>query len=208
MLWPRGQGHYEAVPLSMPDPSRTISILGSTGSIGTQTLDILSRLGEGYSVRWLTCNTKWEDLAGQVRAVAPYGVAIREKEAWQAFKDNVDFNGPVLQGEEGLVEAASDSENDVVMSAMVGFSGVIPTLAAIKAGHIIGLANKETLVSAGQIIMDAVSRNPSATLIAVDSEHSAILQCIVGERVQDIEKFIITASGGPFRETPAMNYKA
>ncbi len=186
----------------MQSSGRTISILGSTGSIGTQTLDILSRLGDDYRLRWITCNTKWEDLATQVRTHKPYGVAIREEEAWKAFKQALpDFTGPVLCGEEGLIEAAGDPANDVVMSAMVGFSGVVPTLAAINAGKIVGLANKETLVSAGEIIKSAVNKH-GATLIAVDSEHSAILQCVVGERTADIARFIITASGGPFRTTP------
>jgi 1-deoxy-D-xylulose-5-phosphate reductoisomerase len=181
---------------------RTISILGSTGSIGTQTLDILERLGDAYTLRWITCNTRWEDMVAQVRRYQPYGVAIREEKAWAAFKEAMpEFTGPVLCGEEGLVVAAGDPANDVVMSAMVGFSGVVPTMAAISAGKIVGLANKETLVSAGEIITTAAHEH-KATLIAVDSEHSAILQCVVGERTQDIERFIITASGGPFRTTP------
>lgn len=185
----------------MQTTERTITILGSTGSIGTQTLDILERLGDAYRLRWITCNTRWEDLAEQVRKHKPHGVAIREEASWTAFKQAMpEFNGPVLCGEEGLVEAAGDPANDVVMSAMVGFSGVVPTLAAIRAGKIVGLANKETLVSAGEIITAAV-REHNATLLAVDSEHSAILQCVVGERTADIARFVITASGGPFRTT-------
>ncbi|MBU3742620.1 MAG: 1-deoxy-D-xylulose-5-phosphate reductoisomerase [Candidatus Kapabacteria bacterium] len=178
---------------------RTITVLGSTGSIGTQTVDILSRHGERYVVNFLTCNTRVDDLAEQVRRIRPRGVAIREEWAWKRFRELCpDFTGPVLLGEEGLCEAAAHADNDVVMSAMVGFSGVVPTMAAIRAGHVIGLANKETLVSAGDI-MTAAARAYGATLIAVDSEHSAILQCMVGERRADIETFIITASGGPFR---------
>lgn len=182
---------------------RTITILGSTGSIGTQTLDIVARRPTDYSVRYLTCNTRVDDLVRQVHAFKPYGVAIREEAAWRRFRELYpDFAGPVLRGEEGLCEAASDAENDVVMSSMVGFSGVVPTMAAIKAGHVIGLANKETLVSAGAIMTAAV-RAHGATLLAVDSEHSAIAQCLVGERFSDVARFIITASGGPFRLLPA-----
>lgn len=177
-----------------------ITILGSTGSIGTQALDILERRGEEVSLRWITCNTKWQDLADQVRRFRPHGVAIREESAWKSFKEAMpSFRGAVLCGDEGICEAAADVENDVVLSAMVGFSGVLPTMAAIKAGHTIGLANKESLVSAGSVLIPAV-QTYDAKLLAVDSEHSAILQCIVGEHPSEIEKVIITASGGPFRK--------
>lgn len=177
----------------------SITVLGSTGSIGTQALDILERSGKGHTLRWITCNTRWHDLAEQVRRFSPHGVAIRDEQAWKAFKDAMpEFKGPVLCGDEGICEAAADEANAVVLSAMVGFSGVLPTMAAIKAGHTIGLANKESLVSAGSILMPAIDTH-GATLLAVDSEHSAILQCIVGEHRDDLEKVIITASGGPFR---------
>jgi 1-deoxy-D-xylulose-5-phosphate reductoisomerase len=180
---------------------RSITILGSTGSIGRQTLDVLTNLHGSFTARWLTCNSRWEDLAEQVLVHRPHGVAIREEAAWKAFTEHVDFDGVVLCGEEGLCEAAADSENSVVMSAMVGFSGVVPTMAAVHAGHTIGLANKESLVSAGHLIMPA-ARQHGATVIAVDSEHSAILQCLVGERRDHVSRFIITASGGPFRMIP------
>jgi len=177
----------------------TITVLGSTGSIGTQALDILDRSGKGHALRWITCNTKWQLLAEQTRKFAPFGVAIREEHAWRAFKDAMPhYTGKVLCGDEGICEAAADSQNSLVLSAMVGFSGVLPTMAAIRAGHTIGLANKESLVSAGSVLMPA-AKHHGATLLAVDSEHSAILQCIVGEHHEDIEKVIITASGGPFR---------
>jgi 1-deoxy-D-xylulose-5-phosphate reductoisomerase len=181
----------------------TITVLGSTGSIGTQALDILERSGRGQALRWITCNTRWQDLAQQVDKHAPYGVAIRDEQAWRSFKEaRPDFAGPVLCGDEGICEAAADPDNGVVLSAMVGFSGVLPTMAAIKAGHTIGLANKESLVSAGSVLIPAVDHY-GATLLAVDSEHSAILQCIVGEHRDDVEKIIITASGGPFRNHTA-----
>ncbi len=176
-----------------------ITILGSTGSIGTQALDVVGRMGQEARLRWITCNTRWMDMAEQVRRYRPYGVAIRDEEARAAFIREVpEFTGPVLCGEEGICQAAADAENTFVLSAMVGFSGVVPTMAAIRAGHVIGLANKESLVSAGSILMPAVAEH-GATLLAVDSEHSAIAQCIIGEHVDDVEKLIITASGGPFR---------
>lgn len=178
---------------------RTVTILGSTGSIGSQALDILSRTPENVRLRWITCNTRWQDLVQQVRTHAPYGVALREEAAWRAFREACpEFTGPVLCGDEGICEAAADPENDVVLSAMVGFSGVLPTMAAIRAGHIIGLANKESLVSAGSVLVPALAPH-GATLVAVDSEHSAILQCVVGERPSDVARLVITASGGPFR---------
>jgi len=178
---------------------RSLTILGSTGSIGTQTLDIVERLGDAISLNFITCNTNVVELAEQVRRYKPRGVAIREEAAWHTFKQLCpEFTGPVLCGEEGLCEAAGHEDNDVVMSAMVGFSGVVPTLAAIKRGTVVGLANKETLVSAGSVIMAAATEY-GAHIIAVDSEHSAILQCLVGEDASTIEKIIITASGGPFR---------
>jgi len=187
--------------MSASSQRRTVSILGSTGSIGTQTLDVLRKHPDEFSIRWITCNTRVEDLAQQAREFNPFGVAIREEDACKRFALLAPgFKGRVLCGEQGLCEAAADDANDVVMSAMVGFSGVIPTMAAIEAGHVVGLANKETLVSAGALFIEAVAHH-NAKLIAVDSEHSAILQCLIGERISDVERIIITASGGPFRST-------
>ncbi|NQW30097.1 MAG: 1-deoxy-D-xylulose-5-phosphate reductoisomerase [Ignavibacteria bacterium] len=179
---------------------RGITVLGSTGSIGTQTLNVIQQHANLFSLRFLTCNTRVEDLAKQVEAYKPYGVAIREEEAWKKFKLLCpNFSGPILCGEKGLCEAASDSETNIVMSAMVGFSGVVPTMAAISSGKTICLANKETLVSAGEIITSAAHKH-KAPLLAVDSEHSAIAQCLVGEDVSSVERIILTASGGPFKD--------
>ena len=189
--------------MATPSGPSSITVLGSTGSIGTQALEIIERMGQGAGLRWITCNTRWQDIAQQVRRYRPYGVAIRDEKACAAFRQEVpEFTGPVLSGEEGICQAAADTENDVVLSAMVGFSGVVPTMAAIEAGHVIGLANKESLVSAGSVLVPAAVRH-GATLLAVDSEHSAIAQCIIGEHREDVEKLIITASGGPFRRLPA-----
>ena len=124
-------------------------------------------------------------------------MVIAHEKTYHEFCKSTTFNGRILCGEEGLIQAASDN-NDIVMSSLVGFSGVFPTLAAIQAGSVIALANKETLVSAGEVIMSAAHKN-NTPILAVDSEHSAILQSIVGENTDDIEKIILTASGGPFR---------
>jgi len=176
----------------------TVSILGSTGSIGTQALEVLRDYHSDVRVAFLTTNSKVELLAEQVLLYNPIGVAIADEIAYKRFKEISSFNGTILCGKEGICQAAAFSENDVVISALVGFSGVEPTLAAIEQGITVALANKETLVSAGSIICET-ARAKNVSLIAVDSEHSAILQCIVGEKEETIEKLIITASGGPFR---------
>jgi 1-deoxy-D-xylulose-5-phosphate reductoisomerase len=152
----------------------------------------------GMSVGFLTTNSNVERLAEQVRRVAPYGVAISDEKSARRFRELSDYKGTILSGPHALSEAAAYHQNDIVMSSLVGFSGVLPTLAAIRSGKTVALANKETLVSAGAIITRAARESGSA-IIAVDSEHSAILQCLVGEDTQHIEKLIITASGGPLR---------
>lgn len=177
---------------------KTITILGSTGSIGTQSIDVLRDYHEDVRVGFLTTNKRVELLAEQVKIVNPYGVAIADEQAYKRFKEISDFSGKILCGTEGVCEAAAWSENTIVLSALVGFSGVLPTLSAIEQGTTIALANKETLVSAGSVICKRANEK-GVQIIAVDSEHSAILQCIVGEHHNSIEKLILTASGGPFR---------
>ena len=180
---------------------RTLTILGSTGSIGTQTLDILDRFPEEFQLNFLTAHTRIADLEAQALRYQPKGVAISNEACWKEFKKNTKFTGEILCGEEGIIAAAADASNDIVMQALVGFSGVMPTLAAIQAGTSIALANKETLVSAGSIVMKA-AKDKNVPILAVDSEHSAILQCLSGETQNSIEKLILTASGGPFRTLP------
>lgn len=176
---------------------KTLSILGSTGSIGSQTLDVISRNRNDFTLKYLTTNSRIDILEKQIQTYSPISVAIANEKAYKEFCQSTTFKGTILCGDEGIIQAASDN-NDIVMSSLVGFSGVFPTLAAIRAGSTIPLANKETLVSAGEIIMkEAHIHNTS--LLPVDSEHSAILQSIVGENIEDIEKIILTASGGPFR---------
>ena len=180
---------------------RTLTILGSTGSIGTQTLDILDRFPEEFQLNFLTAHTRIADLEAQALRYQPKGVAISNEACWKEFKKNTKFTGEILCGDEGIIAAAADASNDIVMQALVGFSGVMPTLAAIQAGTSIALANKETLVSAGSIVMKA-AKDKNVPILAVDSEHSAILQCLSGETQHSIEKLILTASGGPFRTLP------
>ncbi|GMV53302.1 MAG: 1-deoxy-D-xylulose-5-phosphate reductoisomerase [Chlorobi bacterium] len=182
---------------------RTITILGSTGSIGTQTLQVVAGLPSEFTVRWITCNTRVDDLVRQVQEYNPYGIAIRDETACRRFRELLPtYTGEVRCGEEGLCEAAADPENNLVMSAMVGFSGVVPTMAAIQSGCTVALANKETLVSAGELIT-ATLKEHNAALLAVDSEHSAIAQCLQGENLKSVQRIILTASGGPFRTATA-----
>ncbi len=178
---------------------RTLTILGSTGSIGTQTLDIVRQFKDDFSINVLTANTRIKELEEQIREFNPKAVAISNEQAWKEFKNNTSFKGEILCGEEGVIAAASHPDNDIVMQALVGFSGVAPTLAAIEQGATIALANKETLVSAGSIVMKS-AKEKDVPILAVDSEHSAILQCMAGEERSMIDKIILTASGGPFRE--------
>ncbi|MBK9248822.1 MAG: 1-deoxy-D-xylulose-5-phosphate reductoisomerase [Ignavibacteria bacterium] len=185
----------------------TISILGSTGSIGCQTLEILDLTRDEWEINFLTVNTKIAELEQQIKKYHPRGVAISDTKCYLEFKRTTSFTGEILCGEEGVCAAAGDSRNVIVMSALVGFSGVMPTLAAIETGATIALANKETLVSAGDIITKA-AQVKNVKILAVDSEHSAILQCLIGESSNEIEKIILTASGGPFRELPKEEFES
>ncbi|MDQ1266451.1 MAG: 1-deoxy-D-xylulose-5-phosphate reductoisomerase [Bacteroidota bacterium] len=188
------------------EKERTITILGSSGSIGVQALDVIRSKFSDYRVGYLTVNSNIRTLEQQSIEFNPVGVAIRNENACREFRKKTNFKGIILCGEEGIRQAAADSGNDLVLSALVGFSGVLPTLDAIEAGTDIALANKETLVSAGGIITES-AKNKGVSLIAVDSEHSAVLQCLVGERIEEVEKIILTASGGPFRNTNASEFE-
>lgn len=177
--------------------SRNVTILGSTGSIGVQTLQVIEKSNGLFNVLYLTAHKNIELLAKQVEKFKPKGVVVSDYESFVEFKEKYSFNIEVLFGPEGLSEVASKSENDLVVSALVGFSGVVPTISALKVGKNVALANKEALVSAGQFISELAKIN-NAKIIAIDSEHNAIIQCLLGEDISKIEKIILTASGGPF----------
>ena len=183
---------------------KTISILGSTGSIGQQTLAVIDQT-EHYSVGYLTVQSNIQSLEQQIQKYNPLGVVIASESHYFEFKKNSSYKGKILFGVDGLCEVACSDETDILMSSLVGFSGVAPTLEAIKKGKTIALANKETLISAGEIIMNAV-KEFSANLIAVDSEHNALLQCVVGEEASSIESITLTASGGPFFSLPLEDF--
>ena len=177
---------------------KCISILGSTGSIGRQSLDIISRL-EGVRVVALTAGTGVERMAQQCREFAPELAVMATEEAANELKALIgDLPIRVFWGEAGLIEAATIPEVDCVITAVVGMVGLKPTLAAIRAGKRIGLANKETLVCAGELVMTEAKKY-GVEIIPVDSEHSAIFQCLMGSRDKsEIKKIILTCSGGPF----------
>ncbi|MDX9790121.1 MAG: 1-deoxy-D-xylulose-5-phosphate reductoisomerase [Candidatus Kapaibacterium sp.] len=179
---------------------RRISILGATGSIGKQTLDVLDLMPNLFEVNYITANKNTVFLEEICNKYKPNGVVITDETSYKDFVQTTNFTGRILFGDSGMEIAAGSDDNDLVLSALVGFSGVIPTLSAIESGIPVALANKESLVSAGNIIMSAAKIN-DIPILAVDSEHSAILQCLAGESVDSVEKIILTASGGPFRNT-------
>jgi len=181
------------------DGPRRVSILGSTGSVGQNTVDLLLRNPEGFEVEALTANRNPGRLAEQACALRARFVAIGDPIHYPALKDALAGTGiEAAAGVEALAEAALRPA-EWVMAGIVGAAGLAPTLAAIRRGAIVALANKEVLVCAGTLVMDEVARC-GATLLPVDSEHNAIWQCFDLDRADTIERIILTASGGPFRE--------
>ncbi len=177
---------------------RRISILGATGSIGKSTIDLLERNREAFDVVALTANGNAEALAAQARALKAEVAVVADPEAYGALKDALAGSGiEAAAGPDAVTEAAGRPA-DLVMAAIVGAAGLEPTLAAVENGRTVALANKECLVCAGDLFMAEVART-GATLLPVDSEHNAIFQVFEGERRAQIEKIILTASGGPFR---------
>ncbi|MBP3725685.1 MAG: 1-deoxy-D-xylulose-5-phosphate reductoisomerase [Bacteroidaceae bacterium] len=179
---------------------KQLCILGSTGSIGTQALDIVAAHADRYEVYALTANTNVELLSKQARRFRPAAVVIADEQCYEALKaslaDCPDIK--VYAGSKALDDIVQAEPIDMVLTAMVGFAGLSPTIHAIKSGKTIALANKETLVVAGQLIVDLALKHRTP-ILPVDSEHSAIFQSIVGEGDNEIEKILLTASGGPFR---------
>jgi 1-deoxy-D-xylulose-5-phosphate reductoisomerase len=176
-----------------------ICILGSTGSIGTQALDVIKEHGDRYEVYALTANSRWELLAKQAREFHPAAVVIANDAYYEPLKEALaDTDVKVYAGKRALDEIVEAEPIQMVLTAMVGFAGLSPTIHAIKAHKKICLANKETLVVAGELICQ-LANEYHIPILPVDSEHSAIFQSIVGEGDNEIEKILLTASGGPFR---------
>ncbi len=183
-----------------PQPGqRRVTILGSTGSVGRNTIDIIARQPEAYAVEALTAHGNAALLIEQARQLKPRFVAIGNETHYAAVKDALAGTGIEVAAGRDAVIAAAARPSDWVMSAIVGAAGLEPTLAAVKRGALIGLANKETLVCAGALVMREVTRH-KAVMLPVDSEHSAIFQVFERDHVDAIEKIILTASGGPFRQ--------
>ena len=178
---------------------RQIAILGSTGSIGTQTLQVVEEHPECFEVYAITANTRVDELIAQARKFMPEAVVIADETKYQKLKEALDdLPIKVYAGYESICQIVESGPIDIVVTAMVGFSGLRPTINAIKAGKAIALANKETMVVAGEMI-NALAMEYKTPILPVDSEHSAIFQCLAGEMSNRIEKLILTASGGPFR---------
>jgi 1-deoxy-D-xylulose-5-phosphate reductoisomerase len=182
---------------------KRLAILGSTGSIGTQTLGIVARYPDLFTVSALTAGSNAGLLIEQARMYRPERVVISNEALYVSVRDSLaDLDIEVMAGIEAIEEVAASEKTDTVVAAMVGFAGLRPTAAAVAAGREVALANKETLVVAGEMITRKAAITGSR-LLPVDSEHSAIMQCILGERENAVERIILTASGGPFRNTPA-----
>ncbi len=180
---------------------KSIAILGSTGSIGVSTLEIVAAFPERYRIVSLTAGSNISLLKKQIRQFRPEVVAVADESAVQRLRDEMGADGPeILTGVDGLVCCATHPAADMLVSAIVGAAGLVPTMAAVHAGKDIALANKEILVAAGEFFMAEVERQ-GVRLIPVDSEHSAIFQSLAGQRGQDVRRLILTASGGPFRNT-------
>ena len=184
-----------------------ISILGSTGSIGVTTLKVVENLNDKIKIKYLSAFKNADLLIEQIKKFKPKSVAIVDHKAYEKVKsfflsDSVE----ILKGREGLLNLASRDDIDLMLNGLVGASGMEPTLNAIKAGVNVALSNKESLVMAGEII-NIEMKKTGAKLFPVDSEHSAIWQCMLGEDIEDIENLVITASGGPFRERSIKSFK-
>lgn len=182
---------------------KKIAILGSTGSIGCQTMEVIDQFPDKFEVVALSAGYNLERLAGQTQKYRPKLVSVGNSADISRFKTMIPGNVVVTAGVEGMVEAAVIEEVDLVVTSITGTLGLIPTIEAIKAGKDIALANKETLVAAGELVMSLVSEK-GVKILPVDSEHSAIFQCLNGEKITKLKKIFLTASGGPFlNKTPA-----
>ncbi len=187
---------------------KRIALLGSTGSIGTQALDVISRFPGEFVVEALTAGNNIKLLTQQALKYLPGTVVIGNKAYYSGLRENLRHTRiKVYAGEDAIEKISADSDVDLVIAAMVGYAGLRPTIAAVKAGKRIALANKETMVVAGEIICK-LAKQSGSRIIPVDSEHSAIFQCLIGEADNPVEKITLTASGGPFLDyTPEMLQK-
>ncbi|MFH1401925.1 MAG: 1-deoxy-D-xylulose-5-phosphate reductoisomerase [Parcubacteria group bacterium] len=190
---------------------KNIVILGSTGSVGSQAVDVIRQFPRQLKIVGLAAKNS-QRILEQIKAFRPKAVQIMEEDSAEELRKKLKQLGgaykkiKILTGLSGLIELARLKEADIVLTSVSGSIGILPTYEAIKAKKTIALANKETLVAAGQVIM-AAARKYGATIIPVDSEHSAIFQCLLGEKKESIERILLTCSGGPFRKTPQKEFK-
>lgn len=177
---------------------KKIAVLGSTGSIGTQTLDVVRNHADILKIEVLAANNNDELLEKQIEEFAPSIAVLNDKNAYEKLKARYSGKTQLLWGEEGLIEGVVNDKIDTVVTSLMGFAGLRPTMAAITAGKNIALANKETLVVAGELVMRS-AKEKNIEIMPVDSEHGALFQCLHGEDMTKVDKLIVTASGGPFR---------
>jgi len=179
--------------------TKRVTVLGSTGSIGTQTLDVIANDREQYEIEGLAVGNNIELLLQQAKLFQPKQVCVASKEAADEVKLHLPASTKIYYGEQGLIEIAAAGQADMVVTAIVGSRGLGATLAAIRAGKAVGLANKETLVTAGHLVM-SLAQDRGVPVLPIDSEHSAIFQCLNGESRSSIKRITLTASGGSFRD--------
>ena len=177
---------------------KNIAILGSTGSIGTQTLDVVRRNPDEFHVSVIAANSSDEMLEKQIEEFSPEAAVLFDSAAAARLRSRYTGKTKILDGKQGLIDGAVYPDVDTVVTSLMGFAGLAPTLAALDAGKNIALANKETLVVAGELVMRRAEEK-GVSILPVDSEHCALFQCLVGEKRDTVEKLILTASGGPFR---------
>ncbi len=176
---------------------KKILILGSTGSIGVNSLNVIREFKDQFEVEALTTNTNIELLKQQMEEFKPKYVVVRDETYAKKLQKQIKGDVVIIAGQNGLIDIAKNADYDIVISSLVGFAGLAPTIESIKRGKRIALANKETLVAAGELVIGLCEKYNSE-ILPVDSEHSAIFQCLVGEKVKNVKKIILTASGGPF----------
>lgn len=186
-----------------------ISVLGSTGSIGKNVLDVVGRFPEQYGVKALAAATNIDILLDQIISFQPEIAVVIDKKHAEILKERLPagLKTEVLYGDEGYISAATHPDSEMVVSSIVGAAGLLPTVAAVKAGKTIALANKETLVMAGDYVMN-LAREKGVRILPVDSEHSAVFQCLEGQNRSELNKILLTASGGPFRNRAAEDFKS
>lgn len=186
---------------------KNVVLLGSTGSIGTSTIKVAEDLPDRIRLVGLAAGSRVDELAEQANRIQPELISIQSEANLGPLKEKLNSQIPVSSGEAGLIELATLPSADIVLIAIVGTAGLQPALAAIEAGKDIAIASKEILVMAGEIVMEA-ARRKGVKVLAVDSEHSAIFQCLDGKPNESIRRLWLTASGGPFRKTPASEFEA